>query len=172
MVDEQRLYDLAQAAQKTALRKRRRSQARTRRRTLLETASPAPASRAERPRLRLSPTQQAGSRGEEQARQHLQASGLVIVSRNLRARTGEIDLVALEGGILVFIEVRQRRSPQYGGAAASVNRDKQLRLIRTAQYFLPRLVQRYCAGRTPACRFDVVSLEAGGLVWIKGAFTQ
>lgn len=171
MVDEQRLYDLAQAAQTTALRKRRRSLARARRLSMCEAASAAPETCAERPRPRLSPAQQAGNQGEELAMRHLQASGLTIVSRNLRARSGEIDLVALDGGILVFIEVRQRRSPRYGGAAASVNRDKQRRLIRTAQYFLPRLVQRWCAGLMPACRFDVVSLESGTLKWIKNAFT-
>lgn len=158
-------YDLAQAAQKVALRARRRAQQRKSRQALLT-----PQIDAERPRPQRSPTQKAGYQGEEQAGRHLLASGLIIVSRNLRAKTGEIDLVALDGNILVFIEVRQRHSQQYGGAAASVNRDKQRRLIHTAQYFLPRLTQRYCGGVTPACRFDVVSLEPDGLVWIKGAF--
>ena len=96
----------------------------------------------------------------------------VIVAQNLQSRTGEIDLVAVHGDILVFVEVRARGSLEYGGAAASVNRQKQRRLIRTAQFFLPRLAARYFRGATPACRFDVVSLEPGGTVWIKDAFTQ
>lgn len=166
MDPEQHLYDLAQAAQKVALRKRRRIERRKIREAML-----APETGAERPQPRRSPTQKAGHQGEEQARRHLQAHGLIIVSRNLAAKTGEIDLVALEGDILVFIEVRQRHTQQYGGAAASVNRDKQRRLIHTAQYFLPRLTLRYCGGVTPACRFDVVSLEPEGLVWTKAAFT-
>lgn len=168
MAEEQGLYDLAQAAQKIALRKRRRTQGRRSR----DAACAAPEPGAENLRARLSPSQKVGHQGEEQARQHLQAGGLIIVSRNLYARTGEIDLVAMDGSILVFIEVRQRRSSRYGGAAASVNLHKQRRIIRTAQYFLPRLVQRYCGGVTPACRFDVVSLGPDGLDWIKDAFTQ
>lgn len=168
MAPEQGPYDLAQTAQKTAVRKRRRAQ----QRKIREAAGAMPETPAECVRLHLSPSQKIGHQGEEQASQHLQAHGLVIISRNLRAKTGEIDLVAMDGGILVFIEVRQRRSPHYGGAAASVNRDKQRRLINTAHYFLPRLTQRYCSGVTPACRFDVISLQPDGLTWIKNAFTQ
>src|SRR5690606_11803520 len=103
---------------------------------------------------------------------HLEDRGLVIVAQNLQSRTGEIDLVAVHGDILVFVEVRARGSLEYGGAAASVNRQKQRRLIRTAQFFLPRLAARYFRGATPACRYDVVSLEPAGTVWIQDAFAQ
>ena len=120
----------------------------------------------------LSPTQKRGRLGEDQARTYLEDRGLVIVAQNLQSRTGEIDLVAVHHGVLVFIEVRARGSLDYGGAAASVNRQKQRRLIRTAQFFLPRLAARYFGGATPACRFDVVSVEPSGTAWIKDAFTQ
>jgi putative endonuclease len=78
--------------------------------------------------------------------------------------------VAVHGNVRVFVEVRARGSLDYGGAAASVNRQKQRRLIRTAQFFLPRLAARYFGGAAPACRFDVVSLEPAGTAWIRDAF--
>lgn len=163
MADDQQLYELALAAQQQAIRKRRRKL-----RTAAKSSMHAPLCLRAAPAL--SPTQQAGHQAEEQARQYLQAHGLAILVQNLRGRTGEIDLIALDDGVLVFIEVRKRHTQQYGGAAASVNRQKQGRLLRTAQYYLPHLVQRYFRGVTPACRFDVISVEPAGLTWIKHAF--
>jgi putative endonuclease len=95
---------------------------------------------------------------------------LRILALNLHCRAGAIDLVAQDGGTLVFIEVRHRGSLRFGGAAASVNRAKQARLARAAGYFLPHLVRRCFAGRPPACRFDVVALEGAELRWIRDAF--
>jgi putative endonuclease len=92
------------------------------------------------------------------------------LARNLRCRAGEIDLVARDGPVLVFVEVRQRRDRRYGGAAASVNRAKQARLIRAARYFLPVLSRAHFAGVQPPCRFDVVSIEDGRIDWIRDAF--
>src|SRR5690606_16625560 len=101
---------------------------------------------------------------------YLQAQGLIVLGRNLRSKTGEIDLVANDHGILAFIEVRNRGSLQYGGAAASVNRRKQERLAKTANFFLPALTRRFFRGRPPPCRVDVVCVEPAGLDWIRGAF--
>jgi putative endonuclease len=117
-----------------------------------------------------SPTQRQGSAAEALAARHLDALGMPILARNLRCRSGEIDLVARDGAVLVFIEVRQRRNRRYGGAAASVNRAKQTRLIRAARYFLPCLTRTHCAGRPPPCRFDVISIEGGRIDWIRDAF--
>ena len=156
--EELQLYELARAAQKKAVQKRRRRMALSGKRRPIKRA------------VRLSPTQWVGHQSEDQARRHLEAAGLIVLGQNLSSKTGEIDLVCLDRGVLAFIEVRRRRTRLYGGAAASVNRGKQLRLIRTAQYFLPRLAQCYFQGRIPPCRFDVVSDEPEGLIWIKGAF--
>lgn len=93
-----------------------------------------------------------------------------ILATNLRCRAGEIDLVAREGGLLLFIEVRERRNPSFGGAAASVNRAKQARLIRAARHFLPRLVRLHFGGAAPACRFDVVAFDTDQPRWIRDAF--
>lgn len=165
MADDQRLYELARLAQQKAIRKRqRRDRRKAKADATRELKGPEPPT--------LSPSQQAGHRAEEQALHYLQSCGLTILARNLRSKTGEIDLVAADGNTLVFVEVRQRHSRQYGGAAASVNRKKQARLLRTAQCFLPRLVGRYFRGVMPACRFDVVTVEPEGLGWIKDAFSH
>lgn len=117
-----------------------------------------------------SPTQDTGYRSENRAARWLEEQGLHVLERNLLCRAGEIDLVALDGRVLVFVEVRFRGSASHGGAAASVNRRKQRRLLRAAQYFLPGLTRRHFAGRTPACRFDVVCEQDGSLQWIRHAF--
>lgn len=119
-----------------------------------------------------SPTQETGRRWENDAALWLATRGLRIIERNLRCRAGEIDLIALDGQTLVFIEVRYRSSCTHGGAAASVNRRKQQRLLRAARYFLPRLARRHFAGRIPACRFDVVCVNAREMQWIRHAFTE
>lgn len=166
MTDEQRLYELARVAQQKAIRQRRRkAKASTK-------AYDADPYYYDGPGLpAVSPSQQAGHRAEDQAMHYLQGCGLTVLARNLHSKTGEIDLIAVDDNTLVFVEVRQRHSRQYGGAAASVNRQKQARLLRTAQYFLPRLAQRHFRGVMPACRFDVIGVEPEGLVWIKDAFS-
>ena len=113
-------------------------------------------------------TKQAGDAAEDRALAHLVASGLKLLARNYRTPGrggGEIDLVMREaGGTLVFVEVRQRAGRAFGGAAASVSPTKQRRIIFAARHYLMRLAQQ------PPCRFDVVSVEAGAIEWLRGAF--
>lgn len=113
-------------------------------------------------------SQASGKLSEDKALAYLQRQGLKLVERNFRCKGGEIDLILTEpaspGDILVFVEVRQRSNQRYGGAAASVTRSKQARLILAAQLFL----QRY--RHPPACRFDVLAIEDGSVEWIKQAF--
>jgi putative endonuclease len=95
----------------------------------------------------------------------LQRQGLRLVERNYRCKGGEIDLIMhTPAGELVFVEVRQRASRAFGGAAASVTGTKQRRLVLAAQHYLARLA------RVPACRFDVVAIDGGRLEWIENAF--
>jgi putative endonuclease len=111
-----------------------------------------------------------GAQMEEIAAQHLRAAGLKIEQRNYRCRQGEIDLIARDGDILVFVEVRYRRSDQYGGAGASVDRRKQRKLLAAASNYLQQR-KLDCP-----CRFDVIAIDGaieGGthkLHWITGAF--
>jgi putative endonuclease len=96
-----------------------------------------------------------GSFGEELALARLEREGFRIVARNLRTRRGEIDVVALEGTTLCFIEVRLRTSLDYGSSAASVDSRKQRKLIETARELLAR--ERF--PRHSALRFDVVAID-------------
>lgn len=163
MANEQSItYERAQAAQEKAVRRRER---RLR-------AAHARQYGADDAETRRSPTQKAGWLAEERAKTWLESAGLIVLARNLRARTGEIDLVCLDGSVLVFVEVRHRRSNRYGGAAASVNPGKQRRLAKTAALLLPALARHCTQGRLPACRFDVVALDGDDhLNWIKNAFS-
>lgn len=119
-------------------------------------------------------TRARGAQAEAVAQAHLEAAGLTLVARNVKSPGrggGEVDLIMREpNGTLVFVEVRQRRSDRFGGAAASVGWVKQRRIVFAARHYLARL-------RTlPPCRFDVVALgptEPNGteaLQWIRGAF--
>lgn len=131
-----------------------------------------PASPAVGPRT---PKQRAGERAEQAACEYLVAQGCSIVARNQRFREGEIDVIAREGDCVVFIEVRLRSSTRFGGAAASVDAFKQRRLIRAAQHWLQRTYgdqpQRGRGRAWPACRFDVIAVDAGGVSeWIRDAF--
>ena len=109
----------------------------------------------------------AGAQAEQWAAQHLQQQGMQLVAQNYRGRFGEIDLVMQDGAALVFVEVRLRRSENFGGAAASIDARKQQRIIRTAQQYLSSLA------RTPPCRFDVVLMDDAqghNVQWLKNAF--
>ena len=124
--------------------------------------SPAPRRTAVR-----TPKQRAGDAAEDAAAKHLAAAGCRIVARNARYRDGEVDLVARERDVLVFVEVRMRVSLRFGGAAVSVNSLKQKRIARAAQHWL---LGEY-GERWPACRFDVVTVDGSGTIeWIRDAF--
>lgn len=114
---------------------------------------------------------EAGREGEAAALRHLQKHGLTLVLRNHRCRMGEIDLVMLDRGTLVLIEVRYRRAAGFGGAAASVDTHKQRRLVAAARHLL---ATRSDLRRYPA-RFDVVALAPASsgtlsIEWIRSAF--
>ena len=109
-----------------------------------------------------------GQRAEELCADLLRRAGLRILARNWRCRLGEIDLVAEEGGTLVFAEVRLRRDARYGGAAESLTAAKRARLVAAARYFLARRA-------AAPCRFDVLlldGLEASRVQWIRNAFSE
>jgi putative endonuclease len=102
-----------------------------------------------------------GNAGEDAALAHLCGHGLVLVERNFRCKGGEIDLIMRDGAALVFVEVRQRASRDFGGAAASVTPAKQRRMIHAAQFYLLRLPAM------PPCRFDVVAIDGNQLSWLR-----
>ena len=112
--------------------------------------------------------QAGGKLAETLAADYLEARGMRLLERNYRCRMGEIDLILSDGPALVFVEVRLRRNPGYGGAAASITTAKRQRILRAARHYL--------AGKPePLCRFDVVlldSLAKHRIEWIKDAFGE
>lgn len=113
---------------------------------------------------------QRGREAEQLAEEFLHRQRLRTVTRNYLCRSGEIDLIMLDGGELVFVEVRFRRSGNHGSAAESVDWRKQRKLIRAAEQFL----LRHPGWRQHPCRFDVVafngSTATNGPLWYKDAF--
>ena len=108
---------------------------------------------------------------EEHAREWLEQRGLSLEARNYACRQGEIDLIMRQGEQLVFVEVRYRRSPDYGSALESVDRRKQQKLLQAAGHYLRDRRQ----GTEPPCRFDVVAIsgEHGQQIdWIEDAFGE
>jgi putative endonuclease len=115
-----------------------------------------------------------GSRGvgqdwEDLAAARLTRAGYRILERNYRAKSGEIDFIAMEGSVLCFIEVKGRRSLAFGRPEEAVGTEKQRRIIRAAQAWL-----RWRKPEPGARRFDVVSIldgESGpSVVIFRGAF--
>ncbi|MED1785243.1 YraN family protein [Brevibacillus fortis] len=97
-----------------------------------------------------------GQRGEQLAESYLVSKGLRIVDRNVRTKRGEMDLIALDGNCLVFIEVRTRSSQFYGTASESITWKKKQKLRELAIEYLQKNAQPI-----PAFRFDVIAIFTG-----------
>lgn len=111
-----------------------------------------------------------GAQAEELAGRFLARRGARILARNARFRGGELDLVALHEGCVVFVEVRLRQRQDYGGAGASITPAKQRRLVLAARCWLAGDGRDY---RRRPCRFDAVllsGLDPAGIEWLQGVF--
>ena len=107
---------------------------------------------------RLFPERTLSQRGERAAAWYLRLRGYRILARNARWKGGELDIVALRRGVLIFVEVRTRLSDTPVRPAATVDLHKQQRVARAALSFL----KHYGALDTP-CRLDVI-----GVTWPEG----
>jgi putative endonuclease len=112
-----------------------------------------------------------GRAAEAAAARELERRGYRILATNFRARCGELDLVAQDGGVLAIVEVRYRASDRCGGGGASITRGKRSRIVRTARVLL---AQNPPLAKLPA-RFDVVEVDGPAdqlrCELIKGAFS-
>lgn len=116
-------------------------------------------------------TRALGRRGEELAVEYLERSGFRILARNVHLRHAELDVVALERGALVFVEVRARSGARFGTGEESVDARKQRRVVAAAS----ELLARGGLPRTARIRFDVIAVdlacEPPALRHVRDAFT-
>ena len=109
-----------------------------------------------------------GKRGEELASRVLEAAGMSIIAKNVRSRHGEVDIVALEGQTIVFVEVKTWSAYGMEDLEYSVDLKKQRRIIETAKYFLS--VHRKYSRMT--IRFDVAFVKGEAVTHLASAFTE
>ena len=117
-------------------------------------ARPAPSPRAPDDRRAL------GAEGERRAALFLTQRGYRIVARNIRTGGVEVDIIARRGRLVVFVEVKTRRSERQGPPELAVDGAKQARLVRAAGAWLAGNV-----GRFSTARFDVITCLAQGDEW-------
>ena len=121
------------------------------------------------------PTQTNGKKAEIAAKQFLRNNALTFIEANYSCRHGEIDLIMQEGGQLIFVEVKYRKSSRFGHGFEHVTTQKQQRLVKAAKHYLHshQLTEKI------HCRFDVVSVSGSldddnktlSFRWLKNAFT-
>lgn len=98
-----------------------------------------------------------GAWGEEQAAKFLKRQRVKILHRNYRTPVGEIDIIARQGKVLLFVEVKTRRSTVCGVPAEAVGPAKQRQILRTAEWFLLETKSSHLQPR-----FDVISILMNG----------
>jgi len=96
-----------------------------------------------------------GKEGEDRAARFLAKQGYKILERNYSTPQGEIDLIALHRGEIVFVEVKTRTNEAYGAPELAVNPRKQMRMIKAALGYI-----KYKKLHQVPCRFDVVAISA------------
>lgn len=77
-----------------------------------------------------------GQMGERKAADYLARKGYRIIERNYKCKVGELDIIAMEGRTLIFVEVKTRSNLSYGMPCESINRTKKGHILRTARYYI------------------------------------
>lgn len=107
-----------------------------------------------------------GTAYEEKAVEYLTAKGYLIIKRNFRCRIGEIDIIAKQNDIVVFVEVKYRKTASFGYPEEAVSFSKQKIIRKVAEFFL--------AGEQLSldteCRFDVIAILGEEINHIENAF--
>jgi putative endonuclease len=114
--------------------------------------------------------QDTGIKGEQIALSFLLGLGYVLTAKNWRCRSGEIDLIMMDGSIMVFVEVKARRGTSYGLPQEAVGGKKQAKIRRLAQYYLMGAKRK-----EQELRFDVMAVTFPGdqeplIEHLKGVF--
>ena len=105
------------------------------------------------PRLKK-PVKKLGASGEDLAAKHLRSQGFLILERNFRCQLGELDIVARKENLLVFAEVKTRRSEKYGPPQTAVNLQKRRRIVKLANFYIK---QKRLFHLQP--RYDVIAIQ-------------
>ena len=109
-----------------------------------------------------------GKEGEEKAASALTAAGMEIIAKNVRSKQGEIDIVALDGDTIVFVEVKAWSVYGMENLEYGIDARKQHKIIETAKYFLLKN-RKY---NKMAIRFDVVFVKNNSITHLASAFTE
>ncbi len=94
-----------------------------------------------------------GDMGETRAVQFLRGKGYRILQTNYKTKFGEIDIIAQDGKVIVFVEVKERATLAYGRPIEAVNFQKQQKIRRVAEFYLMMKHSPYAD-----CRFDVIEI--------------
>jgi len=110
-----------------------------------------------------------GSDAENSASEFFQKNGFEILEKNFRfGRYGEIDIIARKGDLILFVEVKSRKTDRFGGAIRSISQKKKKSLKATARHFL--VMNPFFNSRDFSLRFDMISIENDSLEWIQDIF--
>ena len=109
-----------------------------------------------------------GKEGEERAAKALEEAGLKIIAKNVRSKCGEVDIVAIDGNTIVFVEVKAWSAFGMEDLSYSLDIKKQRKIIETAKYFLS-VHRKYSK---MAIRFDVIFLDKFSVTYLASAFTE
>lgn len=113
----------------------------------------------------MSGKREEGIRGEEEATKTLKSNGYRIIEKNYRSPFGELDIIAEEGGYLVFVEVKKRNTRTFGDSFEAINAVKKKRIVKTAVFYMKT---HKCLDRK--VRFDVVGIDRENVKIVKHAF--
>ena len=95
----------------------------------------------------------------------MKGKGYKIIEKNYRSPFGELDIIAEEGGYLVFVEVKKRNTRTFGDPLEAVNAVKKKRIVKTAMFYMKT---HKCLDRK--VRFDVVGIDRENVKIVKHAF--
>lgn len=106
-----------------------------------------------------------GCGGEDMAYKYLISKGYKILARNFKTKIGEIDIIAKDKGVIVFVEVKTRKSDFFGLPREAVTPSKQRKIRMVATQYL-----KLHGGLEQVCRFDVIDILAGEINHIENCF--
>ncbi|GHV83400.1 UPF0102 protein [Spirochaetia bacterium] len=109
-----------------------------------------------------------GKQGEDRAVYHIEEAGLKVITRNFRSKAGEVDIVAIDGSTIVFIEVKAWSAFSIENLEYSISKKKQQRIIETAKFFL----LKHREYSEASVRFDVLFIGIDTIKHITAAFTE